>query len=258
MRGLKRPVQGMGVNPDTLIPNTNINSWIEGPLTKYVKTRMASPDDEVRKLAEQGVLHFEPYNQVPTPAHFGVAHTRANAGFPTEGVAQTSRGKQWEELSDRAVGTTTAGDARHPNSYLDINYRDQVIGGNPWVHTLPAETPVYYPNSSGHINQLGFPHLIDELSNALNPASGLPRHLQLSQEAMKNLSMEKAVRRVADINAWRAAQKVEANRKLAEQASLVREYPHSEATPNPKGLRWVELKKGEQLPEGWSFKPGEG
>ena len=93
---------------------------------------------------------------------------------------------------------------------------------------------------------LGFPHLIDELSNALNPASGLPRNLQLTPEAVKNMSMEKAVRLVSDINAHRAAQKIEANRKLAEQASIVREY----AENNPRGLRWVELKAGD-LPEGW-------
>lgn len=34
-------------NIQELSPNDfQLNRWIEGPLTKYVKTRMASPDDE--------------------------------------------------------------------------------------------------------------------------------------------------------------------------------------------------------------------
>lgn len=231
-----------------------INSWIEGPLTKYVKTRMATPDDEVRRLAEQGVLHTPLYNQVPIPAHFGVGYKRVNQGFPQEGMASSNLARQWEELSDRAIDASTAGSLRNPHNYLKEARRDKVIGGNHWLQSVPEESTVFDVRSRGRIDALGFPHLIDELRNALNPNSGLPQHLQLSPDAMKNLSMEKAVRRVSDINAWRAAQQVEANRKLAEQASVVREY----AENNPKGLRWVELKRQEELPEGWILKPGEG
>lgn len=92
-------------------------------------------------------------------------------------------------------------------------------------------------------------HLTDELSNALNPGSGLPRQLLLTPEQMQQMGMEKAVRHAADINAWRAAQKAEANALLAQSPAVhgVREY----AENNPKGLRWVEIKKPNDLPEGW-------
>lgn len=211
--------------------NNSINQWIDGPLTKYVKTRMASPDDEVRKLAESGVLHYEPAMiRERSPLMEKVVGRRETAGFPVQGLGDSQLARSWENTSDSSLRNLTALD-------LSAAERDSTFGGK----TVPKDTIVHEMNpfaSGAGISDLGFPHLIDELSNALNPESGLPQHLQLTPEAVKQMSMEKAVRRVADINAWRAAQKVEANRILAEQASLVREY----AENNPKGLRWVELK----------------
>lgn len=207
-----------------LVPQTAIQNWIEGPLTKYVKTRMASPEDEVRKLAEQGILHVPPGELNVNLENF--------LKYPLGEVrSKTPSGQSWEGASDIKIGSI-------PSSQY------------------PGQSS-YKLDEPRHIGEdLGFRHLIDELRNALNPESGLPRHLQLTPEAMKNLSMEKAVRRVHDINDWRAAQQVEANRQIAEKASIVREYPHSEETPNPKGLRWVELKEAEaKLPEGYTIHP---
>jgi hypothetical protein len=97
---------------------------------------------------------------------------------------------------------------------------------------------------------LGFDHLIDELSNALNPASGLPAHLQFPADRLAKVSVPQAVERVSQINAWRAAQKAEADAIRANNAAtrLHKEYPD-----DPRGLRWVQLQKqGDDLPEGWS------
>lgn len=54
------------------------------------------------------------------------------------------------------------------------------------------------------------------------------------------MSVPQAVERVAQINAWRAAQKAEADAMRANNAAttLFKEYPEN----NPLGLRWVELK----------------
>lgn len=209
--------------------NQSINQWIEGPLTKYVKTRMASPEDEVRRLAEQGVLHVDPAQlHAPIGLHSGV--TRQELG-------QSPVAKRWEFASDSFVAPETAGLFKVTRGQDGTT----TLSRNPWLADLPNDATVYDLGARAHPENLGFPHLIDELSNALNPNSGLPRHLQLTPEAIQKMSMEKAVRRVAEINAWRAATKAEANRALAEKASIVREY----AENNPKGLRWVELKKGE-------------
>ena len=37
-----------------------INQWIERNLTNYIKKQMAGHDDPIRKLAEQGIVHFAP------------------------------------------------------------------------------------------------------------------------------------------------------------------------------------------------------
>lgn len=232
-----------------LRPQVSVQNWIEGPLTKYVKTRMASPDDEVRKLAEQGVLHFDPntLGQGTNDILLGNAvASRARSDFP-EAMAHSQLARQWENMSDAAVGHSPARTRLRFETFREKN---------PWLEKLDPETPTYhFSNPTG---DLGFNHLIDELKNALNPDSGLPRNLQLTPEAVQNMSMEKAVRRVAEINDWRAAQKAEANRGLAEQASTVRDYPHTPETPNPKGLRWVELKTPEfspqHMPDGYEIR----
>lgn len=229
-------------------PDFVINQWIEGPLTKYVKSRMASPEDEVRKLAEQGVLHFEPAMiREHSPLMEKVVGRRETAGFPIQGIADAPLARSWENTTDSLIRNLEARD-------LSSAERAASFGGK---SNIPGDTVVHEMNpfaSGAGISDVGFPHLIDELSNALNPASGLPRNLQLTPEAVKNMSMEKAVRHVADINAWRAATKAEANRALAEKASIVREY----AENNPRGLRWVELKPGETLNPAYELKEIQG
>jgi hypothetical protein len=117
--------------------------------------------------------------------------------------------------------------------------------------------PVYEKTNPGLAYSLGFDHLLDELRNATNPASGLPRELLIDPKSLDRLSVPQAVERVAKINDWRAAQKVEASQAIANNPAshLLKEYPHSDAMPNPKGLRWVELKQPTELPEGWKQKP---
>ena len=235
-------------------PEFSLNSWIEGPLTKYVKTRMASPEDEVRKLAEQGVLHIPNPGPQPTAAWI-------KDRVPT---GESDMARNWDALVDQIPKQATYMEHRRlpelgekfppSNEYLLRQIGGQFAVDNP-------NELAYAFNRGKAARDLGFPHLIDELKNALNPESGLPRNLLLTPEAVQNMSMEKAVRRVHDINEWRAAQKIEANRALAEKASVVREYAPSEAMPNPKGLRWVELKADdlpdEEVAKAWDMKPEE-
>lgn len=226
LRGLKTPISptlredmahtGYPIDEAALVRTQGLNNWIEGPLTKYVKTRMASPEDEVRRLAEQGVLHTDVTN-------YGNAmegrKVRSNAGMPMENTATTELGRGWEDLADSALRVRT------PSQYIsaadDVNYRTKSFRSNvesslPWLRTIDTKTKVYSANP-GRFDDLGFYHLTDELRNALDPNSDLPRHLQLTPDAVKNMSMEKAVRRVADINAWRAEQAALAENKNAEE-----------------------------------------
>jgi hypothetical protein len=131
----------------------------------------------------------------------------------------------------------------------------KMMAENPWMQKLDPESPVYGMQSSIE-RGLGFDHLVDELSNAMNPESGLPRNLLLRPEQMQQMGMEKAVRHVDAINKWRAAQQAAANAELANKAMVLREYPDVPEMPNPRGLRWVELKKEDDvLPKGYSVVP---
>jgi len=204
-----------------------IDDWVAGPLTKYVKTRMASPDDELRKLADQGVLHFAP----DEPGSFNslLYGRRQELGQKPMGEATSDLGMSWEGLSDNAIGIHKGGNEYGDAFAISIDPRN--------------------------LDKLGFRHLTDELSNALNPESGLPRALQLSPDQMKNLSVEKAVRRVADINKWRADNLAEANKVIANNAATLshKEYQtvpgHGGGQPNEKGLKWMELKhQGDDKP----------
>ena len=210
--------------------NAVLNRWIEGPLTKYIKRDMATPEDPVRKLADQGILHMGIPQTIGASSR-GIQAARKLAGFPEGGLSITPGGSLWENLSDRVINS---GPARY------LQEEPKMMAENPWMQKLDPESTVYSMPSSIE-RGLGLDHLVDELSNSLNPGSGLPRNLLLRPEQMQQMGMEKAVRHVDAINKWRAAQQAAANAELANKAMVIREY----ADNNPKGLRWVELKAGD-------------
>jgi PcfJ-like protein len=239
LRGLKRP----GANPEQMLElnpeyqaignrNNALNSWVDKQLTRYVKNELATPEDPVRALAERGVLHVD-------PAEFGSAFrpspsvTRARAGQPPEGSAQSATAHAWEDAGDTSVLSSPASE----------HLFDETLEANPWLLKVPPETPVHRAKYTIR-DDLGFNHLMDELRNATNPASGLPLDLQLKYSALNQVSVPQAVERVAKINEWRAAQKAEADLAKANNAATVLHKEYLEN--NPKGFKWVELKQPER------------
>lgn len=231
-------------------PHAALNRWIDGPLRKYILRDLATEGDPVRALAERGVLHVD-----RQPGYFIQSYAkkaRNLAGFPEEGSAQHPLAKSWEALADTIVAPSKAAAwQRHGD-----NLPREIKSDTAWLAKTPPDTPVYNLKDWGDTatQDLGLDHLLDELSNALNPQSGLPRELLLKPNSLQRLSMPQAVEHVARINAWREAQKVAANQELANRAAVVREY----AENNPKGLRWVELKANTDipLPDDIKVKPG--
>ena len=284
-------------------PETGLlRGWVEGPLTKYIKNRMGSPDDEIRLMADkkskelwdegtrgpaeiatmtgrlekmrkegstkglppdewQAVLDRTQRNIDTRAAELEQQYNnnrdymlhmsnigdgmemmgrraRFNAGMPMDNTAQFPAAEMWENATDYSMRS------HRPSEYIKPQgepYRTEALKARikdslPWLEKVDPKTRVY-DFKSNNVNELGFNHIVDELRNALDPTAGLPTHLQLSQDAVKNLSMEKAVQRVADINRWRAAQAIETNLKFGLAPKLVREY----AENNPKGLTWREL-----------------
>jgi hypothetical protein len=86
-----------------------LNKWISSNLTNYVKKQMATPDDPVRKLAEQGITHkpsvLDDYQDALAPRE-----DRVKAGFPAEGLGQSQLARGWENASDDAITSNNAGE----------------------------------------------------------------------------------------------------------------------------------------------------
>lgn len=220
-------------------PPTPLNQFIDKQLTRYVKNDMATERDPIRALAEQGVLHVD-----PEALNFKLdAHGKYMQPGQTA-VAKGHSAKAWEGASDLTIGSDTASGIQNNfggNGPLRKSISgSKILSDNSWLSKVEPDTQVYMPSTKHLSDDLGFNHLIDELRNATNPQSGLPAHLMLDPKSLDRVSVPDAVRRVAAINEWRAAQKAEANQALANNAATVlhKEYPEN----NPKGLHWVELK----------------
>jgi len=213
-----------------LEPEVAMNRWLETKLGKYIRNEMATPEDPLRALAERGIMHSE-----ITPTGYNVARARQQAGFPEEGMGVSPMAKAWEDRADTFINELKASD-------LTSGY-PEAVESNPWLLKVPPETRVY-EMLRGVDEDLGFAHLTDELRNAINPESGLPRELMLKYSDLEKVTVPQAVERVSKINEWRAAQKAEADmaRAMGPATQVVKEYPE-------QGFKWVELR----APDGDKF-----
>jgi len=216
------PAQGMTFRE--IYSQDALNKWLETKLAKYIRNEMATPEDPLRALAERGIMHSE-----ITPTGYNVARARQQAGFPEEGMGVSPMAKAWEDRADTFINELKASD-------LTSGYPES-IEANPWLLKVPPETRVY-DMLRGADEDLGFAHLTDELRNAINPESGLPRELMLKYSDLEKVTVPQAVERVAKINDWRAAQKAEADmaRAMGPATQVVKEYPE-------QGFKWVELRQ---------------
>jgi len=215
---------GGGKTEQLSAPDFAMNRWLDQKLAKYMRNEMATPEDPLRALAERGIMHSE-----ITPTGYNVARARQQAGFPEEGMGVSPMAKAWEDRADTFINELKASD-------LTSGYPES-IEANPWLLKVPPETRVY-DMLRGADEDLGFAHLTDELRNAINPESGLPRELMLKYSDLEKVTVPQAVERVAKINEWRAAQKAEADmaRAMGPATQVVKEYPE-------QGFKWVELRQ---------------
>jgi hypothetical protein len=199
-----------------------------------MRQQMIGLEKEKALVEAREALHAE-----IAPTTHDMGRIRKELGFPEEGMGVSPQAKAWESRSDSFINTVKASDM------TDAHYQGVQIK-NPWLLKVPPETNVY-SLYNGLNSDLGFDHLVDELRNATNPASGLPANLLIDPADLGKFTMPQAVDRVADINAWRATQRIEANQAIANNAAtqVVKEYPE-------QGLKWVELRapKNKPLTEG--------
>ena len=84
-----------------------VNRWIDSNLTNYVKKEMGTPDDPVRRLAEEGIVHTPLRNDLDRMEYLQAI--RKAEGYPAEGMGKSDLAKQWENITDDSIRVTKAG-----------------------------------------------------------------------------------------------------------------------------------------------------
>jgi hypothetical protein len=238
-----------------------INNWIDTKLKKYVKNEMGTPEDPLRKLADQGKLHTNPdelprtmvdeFTDVSPTGHLG--ERRTVAGFPAKSYAETLEGKNWEASADSAIQSRKAAELLDlANSEKSFNTIKELVAENPWLSKVDPNTNIYKLSPSTFAD-LNFSHVVDELKNSMRIDSDLPEKLRINPTKLEKMTVPQVVERVSEINKWRAENQAAANEKLANNAAtqLVKDYPD-------QGFKWMELRKPEdltELPEGFTVEP---
>lgn len=228
-KGDERAASAINQDIERIRRNDAINNWIERNLTNYVKKEMGTPEDPVRKLAEQGILHMEPYGT--REAGSLVMRKRAGLNYPAQGLGKSEQAQFWERLSDSAIDAYSAGSYKH--GALDESF----MQSNPWLAKTPDETLIY--TGKGLTRDLGFDHIVDVLRQDLNEG-------RIRPEQLNKVSMEQAVRRTHEYDQEMAKRMAEAQIKATEGMPVYKEYPE-------QGFKWVELTlpKELKLPEGY-------
>lgn len=204
--------------------NNAINSWIDSNLTNYVKKQMGTPEDPVRKLAEEDILHIQPYGDQQAVSS-RLMGKRTGAGFDPLGAGKSDAARFWERQADISIDPYPAGSYKH--GALD----EGLLEANPWLQNVPDDQMVNYAKG---LNDLGFDHIIDVLRQDV-------REGRIRPEQLNKVSMEQAVRRTYEFDQEQARKMAEAQAKVTEGMPVHKEYP--------EGYRWVELKTPEALTE---------
>jgi len=255
----------------TIMANTGaLNRWLNKKLKPYIQNELGTPDDPIRLAHEQG------YSHMPAFAEFGewlpdnAATMRRQAGFPEEGfasrrhaesgfpeanAANAQSAENWENLSDSLIGSANA---RRYQGFADIakefsgtpppeyqHYFD-LIEQNPWLTKAEPDTKIYELLMPYELpDQLGFKHMVDELRASLSPNSELPEHMRLTPDSLSKVSVADAVKRVSEINSWRALQA-----EKAEQAGMLENLNSNARLADPTaqlsfvekpGMTWVDI-----------------
>jgi hypothetical protein len=195
-----------------------LNNWVERNLTNYVKKQMATPEDPVRKLAEEGIVHI-PSNEVGVNRYRAPEHRNRYGG---EQLGQSEAARAWEDASDVAINAPKVSEISSPG----------FISRNPYVEKLPPDERIYGLNSpasySQEIKGLGFDHIIDVLREDIT--SG-----RIRPEQLNKVSMEQAVRRTYEYDQELARKMNEARATSRAELPVHKDYP--------EGFKWVQLNR---------------
>ena len=195
-----------------------LNKWVDSNLTNYVKKQMATPEDPVRKLAEEGIVHI-PSNEVGINRYRAPEHRERYGG---EQLGQSEAARAWEDASDVAINAPKVGEIKSPG----------FIDRNPYVEKLSPDERIYGLNSPASYQQeikgLGFDHILDVLREDL--ATG-----RIRPEQLNKVSMEQAVRRTYEYDQELAKKMAEARATSRAELPVYKDYP--------EGFKWIQLTR---------------
>jgi hypothetical protein len=246
---------GTGYSPreiDNFEKDFAINKWVDKRLQNYVKNDLGTPKDPVRDLADQGITHIQGLGDRFATIDLNdrglsvISNIRKGEKLPAEGYATTNAGKEWEFQSDWDI------DDLHLKEWSDLNptrFKNDV--GLQKALAKDPNARIFAINTSMPTN-LGFDHLIDELSAAVRSDSNLPQQLRITTKDLERMTVPDAVRLVSKINKYRA--------DLAEKATVKNLGEFRQNFPALKtyedGKAWHELKLPDtmrELPEGYEM-----
>ena len=167
---------------------------------------------------------------------------RQEAGFPGRNMATHPAAKFWEVNSDINLSNVAAKEYQNPGLQ-----GTPLVEDNPWIQKLDPEAKINLIGQSAHVD-LDFPHMIDELRNAMSPDTPLPASLRVTAKDLEKMTPDDVSALVGKINAWRNVQKTKSNTQIANNPAthLFKEYPPEN---NPKGVSWRQIKLPEGYPE---------
>jgi hypothetical protein len=193
-----------------------LNNWVERNLGNYVKKEMATPEDPVRRLAEEGVVHI-PSEQVGTNRYR--APDRRST-FGGKRLGQSESAKAWEDASDVSLRATPIRDLIDLSKSSSINHHLT----EPWMMDADPSTKIY--SVGREMDALGFDHILDVLREDVNAG-------RIRPEQLNKVSMEQAVRRTYEYDQEMAKKMRETALKQQEGFPVTKEYP--------EGYKWIEL-----------------
>jgi len=164
-------------------------------------------------------------NEARHPAH-GVTSVREDRGFPTEGLATSTIGKGWENLTDSLLGMKKAG---------RIGRLPETVERYPWLEKVDPESMVYKTMSDLN-KDTGIDHVLDVLRQDVRSGAITP-------EQLSKITMDQAIERTANFDRAAAVKM----RKTAIQNT--EGFPTYKAYP--EGYKWIELAPPKELPAGY-------
>jgi hypothetical protein len=222
-----------------------LNSWVDTKVKKYIRNQAGSEADPILKAIDSGVdYNFTPPQSGDTK--YTIAMKRKLVGKDPQGIATTERGKDWEYTVDsifNPVKSSEIKDILQRNKDLPPSeasdkflasvlrmehdlpvYNKKDLDALQLINQIPDET--VYGLNPAITNKLGLNHMTDVIMSDLE--SG-----RLKPEQLNQMSMEKAIRRVAEFDAEQA--------KIASkaEADTIKDLPIYNTYD--QGYKWIEL-----------------